>query len=48
MILATDMARSKEDLEMFMQLIDDSGVKEGNSPECMVDKSTALTQFNSQ
>ena len=48
MILATDMARSVEDLDALNDLIEHSGLKEGKHAESLIDKSSKVTEFKSQ
>ena len=48
MILATDMARSTEDLQMFQNMIESNNVKDGVNADTLIDRSTPLKEFNSQ
>ncbi len=48
MILATDMAKSHEDLLMLNHLIQSHGVENGVNAEKLIDTSSHLTEFKSQ
>ena len=48
MILATDMARSHEELEMLNHLIQDHNVINGLNAETLIDMNSHLTEFKSQ
>jgi cAMP-specific phosphodiesterase 4 len=48
MILSTDMARSKEDLDALNDLIEHSGFTADKNFDCLIDKTSKTTEFKSQ